>query len=179
MKLLTKRINQSGLTMQEFCKNHLKTDYRTFQYRMKTDHYYPAEVIYICLYLNDRCENIFGKTFEDLVLLTGPEEIVQAAKRLIGGNNQRLISLMDHKLITVDTAIEPMKRVVTGMEPTYTITEPVISDAGAAANIPVDSFPAPKQDPPKPADDFEFKFIDLDLKSPIDESRVKRVVEKP
>lgn len=83
MKLLTKRIKEKGLTLHEFCKNHLKTEYRTFQYRMKTNHYYPAEVVYICMFINDSCENIFGRSFQDLVMLSGPHEIRELAIDII------------------------------------------------------------------------------------------------
>lgn len=46
MKILAKRLNTVGVGLGEFCRTHLNTDYRTFQYRMKTGHYYPAEVVH-------------------------------------------------------------------------------------------------------------------------------------
>lgn len=85
------------ITLAEFCKIHLKTQYRTFQYRMRKESYYPAEVVYICWLLNDKCENIFGKSFTDLVLLhDGPGETVPYIKEKLAKADQvERMRLMD------------------------------------------------------------------------------------
>lgn len=87
--LLSRQIKaKTGLNIEEFCERHLNTKYKTFQYRMRTKRYYPAEVIYICWLLNDTPENIFGDTVSALILFQGPPEIAGKLVEIFNGADE-------------------------------------------------------------------------------------------
>lgn len=171
-KLLSKRIREYGLTMQDFCETHLKTDYRTFQHRMRTERYYPSEVIYICMLLGDRCENIFGKSFEDLVILQGTEHVATATNELIS-NDPGLYSRI----------INPPLQ-IRGSGPTTQPPLPERKPLAKSASVKKEKSAGPKELPivDKPEKDtpknkteeaeFKFEFLDVNLlNSPVDDSR--------
>lgn len=66
---------KAGLTLKEFCEQHLKSEYKTFQMRMRKRKYYPSEVIYICWFLGTPCEQIFGYSYWDLVMYQGKNDV--------------------------------------------------------------------------------------------------------
>lgn len=71
---------KTGLTLGEFCEQHLKSDYKTFQIRMRKRKYYPAEVVYICWVLGVRVQDIFGYSFQDLVMFQGKYEVPEKVR---------------------------------------------------------------------------------------------------
>src|SRR5688572_4166180 len=108
-----------NITMADFCQKHLKTDYRTFQYRMRKARYYPSEVIYICWLLDDSCENIFGRSFMGLVVINdGPEDAIKYVRERIADADAKqrghLLSLIgmsvsDYKVEGVVVPVEKPK----------------------------------------------------------------------
>lgn len=182
MKLLSKKIREFGLSMQEFCENNLKTDYRTFQHRMRTERYYPAEVIYICMLLKDRCENIFGKSFDELVLMKGTPSVQADLRAMIQADPDLYAEII--KTYISSGHIEPEATMLSGNEPLFVGPGPdgpvePVKPAPAPKVKPIKKVvekdpPPPVPKPPKPSgeeEEFEFKFIDIDLTSPTDASR--------
>lgn len=88
----------TGLTLIEFCEQHLKSDYKTFQMRMRKRKYYPAEVVYICWVLGVRVEDIFGYSFQDLVMFQGKYEVPDRVREMWGAADEdekkRLLALV-------------------------------------------------------------------------------------
>lgn len=178
---LSSRIRHGlNLTMTEFCEKHLQTDYRTFQYRMRRGSFIPAEVVYICWILNDSCENLFGKSFADLVLLkrapgdTGPYIIKRLNEAtpeershlmgLIGGMSLSGINKDHHEVRTPPIPKPPVK------------TDPILHDEIKVQPAPkkfdspiieidhsdeIPKFAPPKEKPPESSGGFQ--LIDIDL----------------
>lgn len=73
---------KTGLSLIEFCEQHLKSDYKTFQMRMRKRRYYPAEVVYICWALGVRVQDIFGYSFQDLVMFQGKYEVPEKVRNM-------------------------------------------------------------------------------------------------
>lgn len=79
----TRLIKQkTGLSMKDFCEQHLSTEYKSFQWRMREDKLYPAEVAYICWYLGVSCDEAFGRAYSKLVMFQGKAEIPAKAEAL-------------------------------------------------------------------------------------------------
>lgn len=185
VKQLTSRIKQGlGITMQEFCQNHLKTDYRTFQYRMKTERYYPAEVIYICWLLRDKCENIFGKQFDELILFTGPEDTVAMARKIYNeadsNGKKELMSFIgmtlsqDNKIhVKVASPSPVLTKEFKSVE--FKKTTPESFDGSKQNAIAVDEdllFSHKKKEDPAPKKKaVSFEIVDINLSTESDELR--------
>lgn len=176
VKQLTSRIKQGlGITMQEFCQNHLKTDYRTFQYRMKTERYYPAEVIYICWLLRDKCENIFGKQFDELILFTGPDDTVAMARKIYNeadSNGKRELMSFIGMTLSQDNKIHvkvtPEPKVIKATP------APEFNDGSKANKFHDDILLPPVKPAPKEKKNVGFEIVDINLSTESDDIRFGR-----
>lgn len=68
-------LSKTGLTLKDFCEQHLKSEYKTFQMRMRKKKYYPAEVVYVCWFLGVSCQEAFGLPYSKLVMFQGKHEV--------------------------------------------------------------------------------------------------------
>ena len=75
---------QTGSGIREFCDNELKTQYKAFVERVKQYKLYPAEIIYIVYRTKKPVQEVFGKTWQELFILSqGGGEIVSKVKKLL------------------------------------------------------------------------------------------------
>lgn len=73
---------KTGLLLRDFCQQHLKSEYKTFQMRMRKKKYYPSEVVYICWLLEESCEKVFGDSFWNLVMFQGKNDVPAKVKEM-------------------------------------------------------------------------------------------------
>lgn len=89
---------QTGLKVDDFCRVYLGSDYRAFQARLRRNVLYPSEVMLICWKLNMTCEDIFGKSFQELVLYQGKHPVPDAVREIYDNaeeeERQRLLQLL-------------------------------------------------------------------------------------
>lgn len=75
-------LSKTGLTLKDFCEKHLKSEYKTFQMRMRKKKYYPAEVVYVCWVLGVSCQEAFGLPYSKLVMFQGKNEIPEKVQEI-------------------------------------------------------------------------------------------------
>lgn len=81
---------QTGSGIREFCDKELKTQYKAFVERVKQYKLYPAEIIYIVYRTKKPVQEVFGKTWQELFILSqGGGEIVNKVKKLLEEMNEK------------------------------------------------------------------------------------------
>lgn len=77
------------MDMVEFCKIHLKTDVKAFQYRRRNKRCYPNEVILISWILKESVKDLFGEDFNSLMAEHGDEEITRKIRDMFSGASDK------------------------------------------------------------------------------------------
>lgn len=124
---------KTGLTLKDFCEQHLKSEYKTFQMRSRKKRYYPAEVIYTCWFLGVTCQEAFGYPYWKLVMFQGkngiPEKVAEMWKEADMNEKHRLLSLVGLTEFTPQPpAVKPEPVVETKKESAPVIRAPKKED---------------------------------------------------
>lgn len=71
------------MSMQKFCEKELNTSYQSFHYRLKNHRLYPSEVVYIVHRTGRSIEEVFGKSWEDILISSPGQGIDGKVKSIL------------------------------------------------------------------------------------------------
>jgi len=84
MKILTKSIREAtGLSMDEFCRKYLESDWRTFAARERKKRLNPNEALLICLVTGKNPVELFGVSTIELFCLQGKEAVTKHIQHIL------------------------------------------------------------------------------------------------
>ena len=84
MNEITREIRKAtGLTMTDFCKVYLESDWRTFRARLKKGRMYPNESLLICLLTDRSPVQLYGETAFELFCLKGRKRVNDRIKKIV------------------------------------------------------------------------------------------------
>ena len=149
MKGVIKEIKKAtGLTLDQFCQQHLKCQKNAFSTRLRKNSLYPNEYIYISLITNKPLKQLFGHSFDDIFLFKGDPEVTTILKYAIAKT---------HSKETLNRLLSPelTLHLTNGVQP---IQEAQVVDAPLVQSTQAHVQPEPEDDEP-----FEFKPINLEL----------------
>lgn len=84
MKVLTKSIREAtGLSMDQFCRKYLESDWRTFAARERKKRLNPNEALLICLVTGKNPLELFGMSTIELFCLQGKEVVTKHIQHIL------------------------------------------------------------------------------------------------
>lgn len=155
----------TGLTMNEFCEQHLNSKVITFSVRLRNNTLYPIEYLYICLLTGCKFEDLFPASFQDSLLLKGDPTVVDKVKAMLAaeGGMEKLSKLMGPVKIEIAPNMYDSTMAKSAVDEVVFTTTPTENKSPKVTRLekPKHTFVAkttiPKP-PEPPKDDDEFKF---------------------
>lgn len=123
---------KTGLSITEFCKNELNSEYKAFLARLRNGNLKPNEVIYIIMRTGKAPEDLFDKSLEDLFYFRGDQSVTERIKHLIDTlskeERQAYEQLFDFNLFNTQQAQSKTKAV----SPKKIVEEEIITEEDQA-----------------------------------------------
>jgi hypothetical protein len=100
MNNVAKAIKKTGLSVREFCEKELNVKYKAFVARVNQNRLYPAEIFYIVWRTKTSVQEMFGMSFNELMITTQGGEIVDKVRDILKNMSEpemsQMLELMGH-----------------------------------------------------------------------------------
>lgn len=145
MNNLAKTIKQvTGLSIGDFCAKELNTDYKAFNWRVKNNRLYPDEIFYMIWRTRKSVQELFGKSWHELVIDNSAGPVVKEVKDIIGKMTDQESKELEHLLGLENYQMRAEERV--------SPTPPAERKPLEAPKEPVTQAPDPEPPPEEPHD---------------------------